>query len=47
MVGTNYLSDRAATTCIQTVKETIQDHFFKSDQTYGILQELINLTGRK
>ena len=47
MIGTAYMSDWSVITCIQTVNKNYKISKFQSEQTYGILQGMINGTGRK
>ena len=47
IVRTDYLSDWSVTTFVKTVNKNNLRSKLQSDQTYGILQGLINGTGRK
>ena len=47
MVSTAYLSERAFITLIQKVNKKIPGKMFYSEQTYGLLQGVINVKGRK
>ena len=47
MVSKAYLSDRDDTTCIKKLKNNNTRSNNQSEKTYGILQVVINVTGRK